>query len=397
MAKQEVREHNACSCGRMVWCPDEYGCWWLDKYTTVRVVGFNRVCPDCNDRCMSKGAVEHKTTWGSVTYLPFKPGDIFDVLRQKSRATYFDEGHTADAMAYCMSIALNKEKTTMSLSDAVDDLLGTINGDLYDCVVYGDAEAVQSVNLWISDRYIKNSLWSWPTFCVRPLTIEEYDLASVVIHCTGTMQGGFTIYVEKNRRGPCKHYVCNTFKKGTPAMSNATQHAHSYQFGPDTDGCGKHYQYLHPDSAGYAECFRILREAKKDEVILNWEYNSRFPHFRVISENCLDGDVFQDRAGQKGDIGILREAADYVLGLRERDVPCPVTMSDYECLSKLSIAGYIIHRCSLYPSGRPGGMGPCIEANALYLGEQYVCSQAMDESPIAFLRRCVEHIRCEPQ
>lgn len=93
------------------------------------------------------------------------------------------------------------------------------------------------------------------------------------------------------------------------------------------------YKHLKPDSAGYIECFRILREAKKDGVICGWQMNSGhgYDHKKYVTDYNVpavigfygpasDGqnDIVFAEDGTKGDIGLLREAADYVLELKHQ-------------------------------------------------------------------------------
>lgn len=111
--------------------------------------------------------------------------------------------------------------------------------------------------------------------------------------------------VQKNRYG--KNFTLD-YEPEEPAMS---------------DNSGRWtYKHLKPDSAGYAECFRILREAVKDGIIRNWYYGTEmpdgYPGIDVHSKNGHGFEASRDTDGTKGDIGLLREAADYVLELKHQ-------------------------------------------------------------------------------
>ena len=81
------------------------------------------------------------------------------------------------------------------------------------------------------------------------------------------------------------------------------------------------------DNRSYADCFRVLREAKKEGVIANWDYESAVPGINLYHRNASNPTRLYDN-GTKGDIGILREAADYVVGLRKKnEVPDLKTMA----------------------------------------------------------------------
>ena len=116
---------------------------------------------------------------------------------------------------------------------------------------------------------------------------------------------------------PMSDYVEPLYPKENTVKKTAdNQPPGSSYWKPDTDGCGEH--------ATYEECFRIMRDAKNDGVIINWSYHNQ-KHLQDTTPCCIveahmqpDYYAHDNGTGTKEDIGILREAAEYVLGLKHQ-------------------------------------------------------------------------------
>lgn len=151
---------------------------------------------------------------------------------------------------------------------------------------------------------------------------------------------------------------------------------------------------LHPDSSSYADCFRILREAKKDGVISHFAFYSNISDpasIAVYERTNAPRKHFEDKDGTKGYIGLLREAAAYCLDLRKKRQPKPTgKMSEEQLANEIMASGYTLRMDTVANTSVP--------TLALYKNGSHSispCGLSMqsDEVRCAFLARCVEWIR----
>ena len=102
----------------------------------------------------------------------------------------------------------------------------------------------------------------------------------------------------------------------------------------------------------YADCFRILGEAIKDGIISDWWYGAKQTNEEPGIDVYLPGGkiaTLRDTDGTKGDIGLFRESADYVMGLRSEQAKCYSSMTPL-ALEKWALAGdELEYKCTLRP------------------------------------------------
>ena len=156
----------------------------------------------------------------------------------------------------------------------------------------------------------------------------------------------------------------------------------------------------------YTECFKILREAKKDGVIREWGYRTNHSGMDYAGTGVMrldeTWDFFLDTDRSKGDIGILNEAAEYVLELRGKMTPNVSTMNDKQCMDELKASGYTIISDN-YDDNVPTFtlQTPIRSCLGQYIGFPYFTNgestglsmQRTSEDILTFLRKCVEYVR----
>lgn len=133
----------------------------------------------------------------------------------------------------------------------------------------------------------------------QPVPYFQKEHAAIIITVSGPPTH-LHLTVEKHRYGPMMSYSANIYAKDNKPPKETPMA----------------YQY---DNRSYADCFRVLRDAKGDGLIANYGTNAA-----SITDGCAIAyivrkemphhiETFADQGGTKGDIGILREAAAWVL------------------------------------------------------------------------------------
>jgi hypothetical protein len=203
------------------------------------------------------------------------------------------------------------------------------------------------------------------------------DYASVVIAIHGKYPDVTVEYI-KNRWGKLGQIKTNEdIQEETKTMTT-----------DDAKAKSKEFQF------SYAECFRILREAEGNRIIRWWNYMS--------SSNNVDAQVTVhggsgarpfDDDGTKGDIGILNEAARYVISM----TPVPLglrkdtrTMTAEECVKEIGDENYILKPDTYIGGGKD--QVPCISLWT-FPSDGMVYIMNPTETIAGFLRRCVEYVR----
>lgn len=349
LPKKATPEPLTCRCKRMKWC-DRTSVWfdsWLHRYFLAVQ------CPDCNSHCQSTGAITYKDGPFTMLSTPYREEDLLESLRN--------------------------QEATVTLEDAVKVLFNQFHENTHG----------QYIILWVESKDDKDLLVAvCDAICANPLNLPLFELstvigrpmvdtcerASMIVRVSGTPEK-IELNIQKNRYGSTFNLHCTTEEKT-----------------------------VHPDSSSYGECFKVLREAKKDGVIKGWwmnsghgyDYTKGVPMYDTPTRigfygSASDGQndiVFEDD-GTKGDIGILREAAAYAKDLRAKQ-PKPVEKMDAKMLSdEITLHGYStktarksntdVPTLTLYDIGQPHKAFPIsIDEN---------------ETLTDFLRRCVTHIR----
>jgi hypothetical protein len=277
-----------------------------------------------------------------------------------------------------------KEETVkIKLSEAVSSIMGDTSGIIgVWIIVWGENPTVlqEVVKAFRKHQALSTCQRHVSSFSSMPVESER-SAANIIIHVTGGPTG-MTLEITKNRHGKMRRFDCmaDCYFKESNMNQNDVEKAWPYK-------------HLHCDSAGYAECFRILRDAKKDGVIVSWMFEAysltQEPSPRLVVAPTMvrnDAVIFQDD-GTKGDIGILREAADYVMGLRKKaEKPDPKTMSAEDC-------GFELRQTpNVEVTSIPGFLLPVLRISG---STHFHMLQA--ETYHDFLRRCVEYIRGQKQ
>lgn len=353
--KEATPEPMTCRCKRMVW--DDSSKMWSDHdqdclWTTI-------TCPDCNTKCLPTGVVCYQEGAWLMLSTPYKEDDLLGLKKQK------------------------EETVKIKLSEAVSSIMGDTSGIIgVWIIVWGENPTglQEVVKAFRKHQALSTCQRHVSSFSSMPVESKR-SAANIIIHVTGGPTG-MTLEITKNRHGKMRRFDCMAdcyFKE-----SNMNQN--------DVEKKAWPYKHLHCDSAGYAECFRILREARKDGVIRDYGYyalsTNNNPMVSVWKYTTGCGRNFDDTDGTKGDIGILREAADYVLGLRKaKEKPDLKTMNVHQCQGEIADAGCIIVRVKFTGTDTPTLMMQNRVGHA-------TCScLQIDEPLLSFYRRCVEYIR----
>lgn len=160
---------------------------------------------------------------------------------------------------------------------------------------------------------------------------------------------------------------------------------------PNCEFCHPKETDVYPDNRSYAECFRVLRGAKKDRIIKGWSYNNRENAFPAIilsyQDKLLSTKSFADEDGTKGDIGVLNEAVEWVVARKKQVcLPAPNTMTAEECMKEIfgNDHDFLTDK---FDNGIP--------TFSLVFGDRHFTGIALqtNETMTDFLRRCVERIR----
>lgn len=320
--------------------------------------------------------------WGDSEWVEVdKSGDVVSVNVDGERKSFTGQYAAQQASTYvreCMRDCWkNKEKTVeIKLSEAVHSIMAdpAFTQKAW-IIVWGDNHVAVGTVVDAMRKWQRDSIYQRPIagFTKMPYPMEV-ERADIIIHVTGGPTG-MTLEITKNRHGKMRRFDCmaDCYFKESNMNQNDVEKAWPYN-------------HLHCDSAGYAECFRILREAKKDGVIDDWYYAAKMPDgppgIDVYPVKGHGFESFRDKDGTKGDIGLLREAADYVMGLKKKaEKPDPKDMSARECMAEIKLAGMDMGHGQ-------GSLLPILKNGPINV--QYMYG---DETYANFLRRCVEYIR----
>ncbi len=369
--KEATPEPMTCRCKRFHWDAD------VSKWIDIKVAAYYlcATCPDCNTDCLPTGVVCYQEGAWLMLSTPYKEDDLLGMKKQK------------------------EETVKIKLSEAVSSIMGDTSGIIgVWIIVWGENPTVlqEVVKAFRKHQALSTCQRHVSSFSSMPVESER-SAANIIIHVTGGPTG-MTLEITKNRHGKMRRFDCMAdcyFKESNMNQNDVEKKPdHPYQFGHDTDGCGKHYKHLHPDTAGYAECFRILREAKKDGVIGNWWYDAKgicgCPTAAVMLKGNTKPVRYDDNDGTKGDLGILREAADYVLGLRKNIKQDIGSMSQIQMVDEVQASGYEFKYASVTGIPSIGLFPKCANTPSLTM-------KAQGENQTGFLRRCVEYIRGQKQ
>lgn len=280
-------EPMTCRCKRMewensskMWSDHEQDCLW----TTI-------TCPNCNTKCLPTGAISYKDGLFGMLSTPFRKGDLLGLKKQK------------------------EETVKIKLSEAVSSIMGDTSGIIgVWIIVWGENPTVlqEVVKAFRKHQALSTCQRHVSSFSSMPVESER-SAANIIIHVTGGPTG-MTLEITKNRHGKMRRFDCmaDCYFKESNMNQNDVEKAWPY----------KHLRHEISGDASYAGCFRILRDAKKDGVIENWWYTAKgirgCPTAAVMLKGNTNPVRYDDNDGTKGDLGILREAADYVLGLRKK-------------------------------------------------------------------------------
>lgn len=161
-----------------------------------------------------------------------------------------------------------------------------------------------------------------------------------------------------------------------------------HYFEKDTDGCGQH--------ASYEECWKIIRAAKKHGIILSICYRDCHQSDTAFCDGTLrfalpHEDVqFFSRYHPQTDLDMLREAAGWIIEQRRKlSRKDPSKMLSVECEQELEDAGYTVLGIACNLSGIEN-LVLCDARNKMPVG----CDPLLlSETPLQFIRRCVEYVR----
>lgn len=279
-------------------------------------------------------------------------------------------------------LSLYPKESPMTLDDAVTKILADIpltSAGSTHIVVWGrlcDGDVVRTVADAIIGREETNFYTNTHTVVGKP-TNESVEQAAIVLRVSGPLNK-IEINVQKNRYG-------NTFNLHADAIGKGTT--------MPTEGFP--YKHLSPDSAGYAECFKIMREALKDDVIYDWCYSPHMPDGHAGIDVYIiptHYESFRDPDKTKGDIGLLREAADYVLELKyeawlKQQMPDPKTMTADQMNAEILSSGY-----KLMETTHANHTTPTFGLFRASHGPTGYSLQENETMP-QFLRKCIEYIR----
>lgn len=347
--KEATPEPMTCRCKRMEW--DAHHEIWGDHKQHHLFISIT--CPDCDTKCLPKGAISYKDGLFGMLSTPFRKGDLLEVLKNPK-----------------------EETVKIKLSEAVSSIMGDTSGiSGVWIIVWGENHVglQEVVNAFRKHQALSTYQRRVSHFSSMPVESER-SAADIIIHVTGGPTG-MTLEITKNRHGKMRRFDCmaDCYFKESNMNQNDVEKAWPYK-------------HLHCDSAGYADCFRILRDAKKDGVIQSWWYDIQgirgCPTAAVMLKGNTKPSRHDDKDGTKGDIGILREAADYVLGLRKKaEKPNPKTMSALDCRIEINSSGMKLDTNDdfLLPMLKEGPIGRLSMFNT--------------ETFEDFLRRCVVYIR----